>query len=195
MPDTHENMRRAPGLGGNLYDPHDNIIAGTAFLAAMYNRFGYPGLFAAYNAGPERYEAWLQHGTPLPGETLAYLSLAKYSYAAEPGNPSLFANLRRESAAGSDTSLGNRTAERAPSAVAPSRNGHSALGQTGLEPNDRFHVSRPGTRPSQNQPVLPNRWTSAPMPVLQPSGWPERLVTQMAGKLPFICPGLNGAIV
>lgn len=39
----------------------------------MYNRFGYPGLFAVYNAGLERYDAWVQHGTPLPAETLAYL--------------------------------------------------------------------------------------------------------------------------
>jgi soluble lytic murein transglycosylase-like protein len=73
MPNTYRNMRQALGLGGNPYDPHDNIIAGTAFLAAMYNRFGYPGLFAAYNAGPERYDAWLRQGTPLPAETLAYL--------------------------------------------------------------------------------------------------------------------------
>jgi hypothetical protein len=39
----------------------------------MYNCFGYPGLFAAYNAGPERYDAWLQLGSPLPAETRAYL--------------------------------------------------------------------------------------------------------------------------
>jgi hypothetical protein len=73
MPETYEKMRQTLGLGADPYDPHDNIIAGTAFLRAMYYRFGYPGFFAAYNAGPERYEAWLGHGTPLPAETLGYL--------------------------------------------------------------------------------------------------------------------------
>jgi Transglycosylase SLT domain len=81
LPDTYQNMRQALGLGSDPYDPHDNIIAGTAFLAAMYNRFGYPGLFAAYDAGPERYDAWLQHGTPLPSETHAYLRAISFDVA------------------------------------------------------------------------------------------------------------------
>ena len=38
----------------------------------MYDRFGYPGLFGAYNAGPARYRAHLA-GAALPGETAAYL--------------------------------------------------------------------------------------------------------------------------
>jgi hypothetical protein len=54
-------------------DPHDNMIAGAGFRAGRYNRFGYPGLFAAYNAGPEPYDPWLKHGTLVPAETLAYL--------------------------------------------------------------------------------------------------------------------------
>jgi hypothetical protein len=40
----------------------------------MYDRFGYPGLFAAYNAGPARYAAHLATGRALPGETLAYIA-------------------------------------------------------------------------------------------------------------------------
>ena len=66
-PDTDEGLRRDHGLGSNPYDPHDNILAGTAYLRAMYERYGYPGLFAAYNAGPERYDEYLQHGRALPG--------------------------------------------------------------------------------------------------------------------------------
>lgn len=66
-------MRVAHGLGGNPHDPHDNILAGTAYLRAMYDRFGYPGLFAAYNAGPGRYAAYLASGRALPTETRAYL--------------------------------------------------------------------------------------------------------------------------
>ncbi|MEW5704365.1 MAG: lytic transglycosylase domain-containing protein [Pseudomonadota bacterium] len=74
MPDTYEEMRRAHGLGSDPYDPRDNILAGTAYLRAMYDRYGYPGLFAAYNAGPERYDEYLRDGRPLPIETRAYLA-------------------------------------------------------------------------------------------------------------------------
>ncbi|AHE55586.1 lytic transglycosylase domain-containing protein [Sphingomonas sanxanigenens] len=74
MPATWAAMRAAHGLGGNPHDPHDNILAGTAYLRAMYDRFGYPGLFAAYNAGPGRYAAHLASGRALPTETRAYLA-------------------------------------------------------------------------------------------------------------------------
>lgn len=74
MPATWTAMRAALGLGGNPHDPHDNILAGTAYLRAMYDRFGYPGLFAAYNAGPGRYAAHLASGRALPAETRAYLA-------------------------------------------------------------------------------------------------------------------------
>ena len=73
MPKTYAEMRRAHGLGTNPYDPRDNIFAGTAYLRAMADRFGYPGLFAAYNAGPERYDDFRLNGRPLPAETSAYI--------------------------------------------------------------------------------------------------------------------------
>ncbi|MDR7156149.1 soluble lytic murein transglycosylase-like protein [Sphingobium xenophagum] len=74
MPPTWTAMRAAHGLGRNPHDPRDNILAGTAYLRAMYDRFGYPGLFAAYNAGPGRYAAHLASGRALPAETRAYLA-------------------------------------------------------------------------------------------------------------------------
>lgn len=74
MPATWADMRRAYELGADPNDPHDNIIAGTAYLRLMYDRFGYPGLFAAYNAGPTRYADALATGKRLPEETLAYLA-------------------------------------------------------------------------------------------------------------------------
>ncbi|NGO53011.1 lytic transglycosylase domain-containing protein [Allomesorhizobium camelthorni] len=73
MPGTWRDMRIAHGLGPDPHDPRDNILAGTAYLSAMYDRFGFPGLFAAYNAGPERYEEHLRTGRPLPKETVSYL--------------------------------------------------------------------------------------------------------------------------
>ena len=74
MPGTWSEMRAAYGLGADPYDPHDNILAGTAYLRVMYDRFGYPGMFAAYNAGPGRYGDYVEHLRPLPGETRAYLA-------------------------------------------------------------------------------------------------------------------------
>jgi soluble lytic murein transglycosylase-like protein len=74
MPATWAAMRASLGLGVDPHDPHDNIIAGTAYLRLMYGRFGYPGLFAAYNAGPGRYAEHLANGRALPGETRAYLA-------------------------------------------------------------------------------------------------------------------------
>ena len=74
MPATWATMRTRYRLGANPDDPHDNIIAGTAFLRQMYDRFGFPGAFAAYNAGPARYEAFLARRSQLPGETVAYLA-------------------------------------------------------------------------------------------------------------------------
>ncbi|MFE0013751.1 lytic transglycosylase domain-containing protein [Mesorhizobium sp. NPDC059054] len=74
MPATYEEMRFEHGLGPDPHDSRDNILAGTAYLRAMYDRFGFPGLFAAYNAGPERYEDHIQRGRPLPGETVTYLN-------------------------------------------------------------------------------------------------------------------------
>lgn len=74
MPGTWEEMRAANRLGDDPHDPHDNIVAGTAYLRAMYDRFGYPGLFAAYNAGPARYARHLATGHRLPAETVAYVA-------------------------------------------------------------------------------------------------------------------------
>ena len=73
MPATWATMRATYHLGDDPDDPHDNIIAGTAFLGHMRDRFGYPGMFAAYNAGPARYAAFLAGQSRLPGETIAYL--------------------------------------------------------------------------------------------------------------------------
>jgi soluble lytic murein transglycosylase-like protein len=74
MPATWAEVRAAVGLGFDPDDPRDNILAGAFYLRAMYDRFGYPGCFAAYNAGPARYRAWLAGNRSLPRETIAYLA-------------------------------------------------------------------------------------------------------------------------
>ncbi|AEG50371.1 Lytic transglycosylase catalytic [Sphingobium chlorophenolicum L-1] len=74
MPGTWDALRHQHGLGPDPHDPYDNIMAGAAYLRALYDRFGYPGLFAAYNAGPGRYGEHLRTGRPLPDETRAYIA-------------------------------------------------------------------------------------------------------------------------
>ena len=74
MPKTYADLRRQYALGADPHAPRDNILAGTAYLRQMYVRYGYPGMFAAYNAGPGRFDAFLAGRKSLPEETLAYLS-------------------------------------------------------------------------------------------------------------------------
>lgn len=74
MPGTWADMRARLGLGADPDEPHDNILAGAGYLRLMYDRFGYPGLFAAYNAGTARYAAYLSGQANLPRETIAYLT-------------------------------------------------------------------------------------------------------------------------
>ncbi|QGP79399.1 lytic transglycosylase domain-containing protein [Sphingobium sp. CAP-1] len=91
MPATWRDMRARLGLGANPDDPRDNILAGTFYLRLMYDRFGYPGLFGAYNAGPGAYAAWLAGTRRLPDETVAYLGTvggaARPVFSAKPSAP------------------------------------------------------------------------------------------------------------
>jgi D-alanyl-D-alanine carboxypeptidase len=74
MPETYDALRGRYNLGADPYDPHNNILAGTAYLREMYDRFGAPGFLAAYNAGPNRLDLYLNNGTPLPAETVSYVA-------------------------------------------------------------------------------------------------------------------------
>ncbi len=75
MPETWAELRLRYGLGADPFDPHDNILAGAAYLRELQDRYGSPGFLAAYNAGPARYEDHLATGQPLPAETRAYVAL------------------------------------------------------------------------------------------------------------------------
>jgi hypothetical protein len=74
MPNTWAELSSRYALGNNPYNPHDNIFAGAAYLRELYQRYGYPNLFAAYNAGPERLESYLRGANPLSAETQNYLA-------------------------------------------------------------------------------------------------------------------------
>ncbi|RIA37404.1 transglycosylase-like protein with SLT domain [Hephaestia caeni] len=90
MPDTWTYLRARHGLGDDPYYVRDNIIAGTAYLRELHDRFGSPGFLAAYNAGPGRYEQHLATGRPLPRETRAYLAmLAPMVGGSQPGRANI----------------------------------------------------------------------------------------------------------
>lgn len=74
MPGTWQAMRARLRLGVDPDDPRDNILAGSAYLRMMLDRFGYPGLFAAYNLGPAGYARFLDGKRSLPRETSGYLA-------------------------------------------------------------------------------------------------------------------------
>jgi soluble lytic murein transglycosylase-like protein len=74
MPRTYEELRLRYGLGPDSGDPEQNILAGTAYLKELYERFGRDGMFAAYHAGPARYQAYLEGKRYLSDETRAYLA-------------------------------------------------------------------------------------------------------------------------
>lgn len=73
MPGTYAEMRAEHGLGDNPFATRDNIMAGTAYLRWLHQKYGYPRLFAAYNAGPGRLEDHIARGSRLPAETRAYV--------------------------------------------------------------------------------------------------------------------------
>lgn len=117
MPDTYKEMQYAHGLGFDPYDPRDNILAGTAYLRAMYDRYGYPGLFAAYNAGPERYDEYLRYGRPLPPETRAYLATIAQtdptppSPSTVPSGTRLFFTVRTTADASSNANIASASSD------------------------------------------------------------------------------------
>lgn len=74
MPETYNDMRVQYGLGMNPYDPHDNIMAGAAYLRFLRAKYGYPQMFAAYNDGPGNLEARMMGRGLLPNETQNYVA-------------------------------------------------------------------------------------------------------------------------
>ena len=75
MPATYDELRDRYNLGDDPFDPHDNIIAGVAYMREMYEVYGSPGFLAAYNAGPARLDDYLANLRPLPDETRHYVAM------------------------------------------------------------------------------------------------------------------------
>src|SRR3546814_17562847 len=74
MPATWRYLTGRHGLGDDPWDARFNMIGGALYLAEMARRFGFPGAYAAYNAGPERYARHVRGAASLPAETRAYMA-------------------------------------------------------------------------------------------------------------------------
>ena len=90
MPATYDDLRsRYRELGDDPYDPHNNIMAGSAYVREMYDIYGAPGFLAAYNAGPGRLDDYLTRNRTLPLETRRYVaSIGPRISGYEPSRPS-----------------------------------------------------------------------------------------------------------
>lgn len=118
MPETFQDMRLQYGLGDDPHDPHDNILAGTAYLSWLKEKYGYPKMFAAYNAGPATFEAQSTGKRKLPKETRDYikrisriLGIEELTAPPQPAQPTnVIATLTRPG--GSRVSIDGRTVDK-----------------------------------------------------------------------------------
>ena len=74
-PATYQEMAAENGLGQDPFNPYDNIMAGTAYIHAMYQIYGSPGFLAAYDAGPGRLNSYINYHNTLPDETVNYVAM------------------------------------------------------------------------------------------------------------------------
>jgi hypothetical protein len=75
-PETYNEMANENGLGSDPFNPYDNIMAGAAYIHAMYQIYGSPGFLAAYDAGPGRLNSYMNGVTnTLPNETVNYVAM------------------------------------------------------------------------------------------------------------------------
>ena len=124
MPATFDDMRgQFNGIGDDPYDPHNSILAGTAYIRQMYDVYGSPGFLAAYNAGPGNLDAYLTRGRRLPAETRRYVAMiAPYIRDAAPNNRSqadMLAMNHVPTAAPEATEVADAGEEDAPAVRAP----------------------------------------------------------------------------
>src|SRR3546814_11438717 len=75
MPGTWNMLTSRHRLGSDPFDVRANILAGAAYLRAMWDRYRDIRLMlAAYNAGPGRVDAYAAGRRRLPAETVAYVA-------------------------------------------------------------------------------------------------------------------------
>ncbi|MCA1200159.1 lytic transglycosylase domain-containing protein [Sphingomonas sp. R647] len=146
MPGTWEMLRKRLGLGHDPFDPCDNILAGSAYLRELLDRYGDPGFLAAYNAGPGRYEAYLRRRQGLPAETIAYVAKLTGAVLAAPARPVMRSAPNPDAWRQSDLFVRTPRSSSDPDSSAldaSSKAGPGEGDQPSLPPRDTLFIARP----------------------------------------------------
>ena len=92
MPATWAMLTAQHRLGSDPFDVRANILAGAAYLRAMWDRYRDVRLMlAAYNAGPGRADAYAAGRRGLPAETVAYVAAIAPALGAAAVPPAVMA--------------------------------------------------------------------------------------------------------
>jgi soluble lytic murein transglycosylase-like protein len=154
MPATWDEQRVLHRLGSDPFQPRDNILAGTAYLRAMWDRYGtVSDVLGAYNFGPGLYDEYLAGERGLPPETRDYVSALAPVLAGEPLAPGALAGPPRvadwreaplfvTAQGGSESALG-RHGERSPGA--PSDAPAASSASLAPAPVEGLFVARSGS--------------------------------------------------
>ncbi|PGH55099.1 transglycosylase [Azospirillum palustre] len=189
MPGTYELMRAKYGLGSDPSDPHENIMAGTAYLREMYDLFGAPGFLAAYNCGPACYAQHLAGKQRLPRETKMYLAaLTPVLRGTGPREPSLAAGASAiEVAVVPDDAPKPRNGQSAPSQRSePAPVVVAAALETSAPESSAVEPRRMEPRPAERKAVEPAP-APAPAPVVVAS-LPEPAPAPVPAPAPAVAP-------
>jgi soluble lytic murein transglycosylase-like protein len=156
MPDTWAYLRARYRLGSDPFDPRDNIIAGTAYMRELYDRYGAPGFLAAYNAGPGRYDDYLANGRPLPAETRAYVAQLTPVVGGE-ASPAIVAVAAADPLAWTRAPLFIGASDRGPGAGLVHADARARDGDTAATPRDAAADANPtgGLFVSRREPAGP----------------------------------------
>ncbi len=162
MPATYAELAARHDLGPDPYYPKDNILAGTAYLREMYDRFGNPAFLAAYNGGPGTLDGYLAGRRGLPDETRRYVAMIAPRIAGvHPENraaPQVYAaaalptNIpagRRPARRGGPTQLVAYTPPRPPAAPPATRVAAAPVTAPVREPSVSVVSARVSTPPAQ----------------------------------------------
>ena len=176
MPATYAELRGRYGLGDDPYDPHDNIMAGTAYIGELYKAYGSPAFLAAYNAGPHRLEAYMAGGSSLPNQTVDYLA----SIAPRLGNDRPMSG---PLAAYADGGQAIEVAQAEPVQPAPEP-APIYRSPSAYVPHDFVRPPRPGCWQDPNAAYDPDAPCQAPPPVSPPAPQPQRLAEAEPAQAP-----------
>ncbi len=175
MPATYEELRERYALGGDPYDPHDNILAGTGYISELYASYGSPGFLAAYNAGPHRVDDYLAGRGGLPNETVNYLA----SVAPRLGN-------ERPLSGPLAVYAGGGAVEVAAAAAVPRAYARAPRPGCWQDPDAAYDPDAPCRAPPVHEPsglVEAGGFASAPMPAPVPA---PVMVQRVVARTPVI---------